>query len=235
MSIEPVFCFAFAPDEQEEGTNSMATKGHDIIVIGTSAGGLEALDALIGQLPADIPSSIFIVQHMAAENSGGALLRRLSRHKAFGCKLAEDGESFRAGGIYIARPDNHLLLKKDRLLVTKGARENRNRPGIDPLFRSAAVAFSTRVVGVVLTGRLDDGTAGLVAIQRCGGITVVQDPKDAAYPGMPESALHNLKVDHCVPIREMGALLTYWPKNTQANATRFPATSELRRRSRKES
>jgi len=144
----------------------MAGKGHDIIVIGTSAGGLEALDALIGQLTADIPSSIFIVQHMAADNSGGALLNRLSRHTAFACKFAEDGESFRVGRIYIARPDNHLLLKKDRLLVTKGARENRNRPGIDPLFRSAAVAFSTR-----------------------------------------ESALHNLQVDHCVPISEMGALL----------------------------
>lgn len=201
----------------------MATKGHDIIVIGTSAGGLEALDALIGQLPTDIPSSIFVVQHMAAENSGGALLHRLSRHKAFRCKFAEDGELFRAGGIYIARPDNHLLLKKDRLLVTKGARENRNRPSIDPLFRSAAVAFSTRVIGVVLTGRLDDGTAGLVAIQRCGGITVVQDPKDAAYPGMPESALHNLKVDHCVPIREMGALLEILAKKHAGKSHSIPS------------
>lgn len=200
----------------------MASRGHDIIVIGTSAGGLEALDALIGQLPADIPSSIFIVQHMAAENSGGALLHRLRRHTAFGCKFAEDGESFRAGRIYIARPDNHLLLKKKRLMVTKGARENRNRPGIDPLFRSAAVAFSTRVIGVVLTGRLDDGTAGLVAIKRCGGITVVQEPKDAAYPEMPESALHNLQVDHCVPIREMGALLEVLAKKHAGKSYSIP-------------
>jgi two-component system, chemotaxis family, protein-glutamate methylesterase/glutaminase len=185
----------------------MASKGHDVVVIGTSAGGLEALDALIGQFPAGLPASIFIVQHMTPENTGGALLHRLSRHRAFGCKLAKNGESFKPGQIYIAPSDNHLLVKKNKVLVTKGARENRSRPGIDPLFRSAAVTHTSRVIGVVLTGMLDDGTAGLLAIQKCGGITVVQDPKDAAYPGMPQSALNNLKVDYCVPINEMGRLL----------------------------
>src|ERR1041385_6923725 len=185
----------------------MTSKGHDIIVIGTSAGGLGALDTLIGQLPTDLPASIFIVQHMAAENTGEALLHRLGRHRAFDCRLAKDGESYKQGRIYIAPPNNHLLVKKTKLLVTKGARENRNRPGIDPLFRSAAVSHTSRVIGVLLTGLLDDGTAGLIAIQKCGGITVVQDPKDAAYAGMPESALNNLKVDHCVPISAMGSLL----------------------------
>jgi two-component system chemotaxis response regulator CheB len=185
----------------------MASKGRNIIVIGTSSGGLEALDALIGQLPTNLPASIFIVQHMAPENTGVALLHRLSRHRAFGCNLAKNGESFKPGQIYIAPPDNHLLVKKNNVLVTKGARENRSRPGIDPLFRSAAVTHTSRVIGVVLTGMLDDGTAGLIAIKKCGGITVVQDPKDAAYPGMPQSALNNLKVDYCVPISEMGRLL----------------------------
>jgi two-component system, chemotaxis family, protein-glutamate methylesterase/glutaminase len=185
----------------------MASKGRDIIVIGTSAGGLEALDALIRQLPTDIPASIFIVQHMPPADTGGALLHRLSRHRAFGCKLAKNGESFARGRIYIAPPDSHLLVKKNRVVVSKGARENRNRPGIDPLFRSAAVAYTARVIGVVLTGMLDDGTAGLIAIKKCGGVTVVQDPNDAAYPSMPQSALNNLKVDHCVPISEMGHLL----------------------------
>jgi two-component system chemotaxis response regulator CheB len=174
----------------------MPSKGHDVVVIGTSAGGLEALDTLIGQFPAGLPASIFIVQHMTPENTGGALLHRLSRHRAFGCKLATNGEAFKPGQIYIAPSDNHLLVKKNRVLVTKGARENRSRPGIDPLFRSAAVTHTSRVIGVVLTGMLDDGTAGLLAIQKCGGITVVQDPKDAAYPGMPQSALNNLKVDY---------------------------------------
>jgi two-component system, chemotaxis family, protein-glutamate methylesterase/glutaminase len=100
------------------------------------------------------------------------------------------------------------LLKKDRVLVTKGARENRYRPAIDPLFRSAAVAQGSRVIGVVLTGMLDDGTAGLLAIKRCGGVTVVQDPADAAYSGMPMSALDNVGVNYCVPIAQMGPLLT---------------------------
>jgi two-component system chemotaxis response regulator CheB len=110
--------------------------------------------------------------------------------------------------VYIAPPDSHLLIKKGKMLVTKGAAENRHRPGIDPLFRSAAVSHGSRVIGVVLTGMMDDGTAGLIAVKRCGGVTVVQDPRDAAYSGMPLSALDNANVDHCVAIAEMGPLLT---------------------------
>jgi two-component system, chemotaxis family, protein-glutamate methylesterase/glutaminase len=185
----------------------MRSKGRNIIVIGTSAGGLDVLDNLIGQLPTDLPASIFIVQHMAPEDTGAALIYRLSRHRTFHCRLAKNGEPFKPGRIYIAPPDNHLLVKKNKLLVTKGARENRSRPGIDPLFRSAAVTHGSSVIGVVLTGMLDDGTAGLIAIKKCGGVTVVQDPKDAAYPAMAQSALNNLKVDYFVPIAEMGRLL----------------------------
>jgi two-component system, chemotaxis family, protein-glutamate methylesterase/glutaminase len=185
----------------------MPAKGRDIIVIGTSAGGLEALDALIGQLPTDIGAAIFIVQHMAPENRGGALLHRLQRHRAFECSIATDGEKFQHGRIYISPADYHLLVKRDHVLVTKGARENRYRPGIDPLFRSAAATHGTRVIGVLLTGMLDDGTAGLIAIKKCGGVTVVQDPKDATYPDMPQSALNNLDVDYCLPISGMGKLL----------------------------
>jgi two-component system chemotaxis response regulator CheB len=186
----------------------MPRKRRNIIVIGTSAGGLETLDRLVGQLSTDLPASIFIVQHMAPENSGEALLRRLSRYTAFKPVLAKNGQHFEAGRIYIAPSDHHLLLKTDRMLVTKGARENRNRPGIDPLFRSAAVTHGPAVIGVVLTGMLDDGTAGLIAIKKCGGVTVVQDPGDAAYSGMPTSALENAGVDYCVPLAGMGSLLT---------------------------
>ena len=185
----------------------MPGKGRNIIVIGTSAGGMEALDDLIGQLPTDLPVSIFIVQHMAPESTGEALLHKLRKHKSFGCELAKDGQTFKPGRIYIAPPDNHLLVKKRTVLVTKGARENRSRPGIDPLFRSAAVSHGPFVIGVVLTGLLDDGTAGLIAIKKCGGVTVVQDPTDAAYPATPQSALDNLKVDYCVPLSEMGHIL----------------------------
>ena len=135
------------------------------------------------------------------------MLRRLSRHQAFQPKLAADGDRIKPGRIYIAPPDNHLLVKREKVLVTKGARENRHRPGIDPLFRSAAVAHGARVIGVVLTGMLDDGTAGLMAIKRCGGVTVVQDPRDAAYSGMPVNALNSVDVDFCVAVAEMGPLL----------------------------
>src|SRR5688572_6646909 len=117
----------------------MSPKSRHIIVIGTSAGGLEVLDELIGQLSTNLPASIFIVQHLSPENNGQALLRRLGRHKAFNRKLATHGEAFERGRVYIAPPDCHLLVKHAKLLVTKGARENRFRPGIDPLFRSAAV------------------------------------------------------------------------------------------------
>ncbi|MEO6463023.1 MAG: chemotaxis protein CheB [Candidatus Eisenbacteria bacterium] len=185
----------------------MAVKGRNIIVVGTSAGGLEALDQLVRPLPADIPAAIFIVQHLGPEVSGDALLLRLGRHKTLPCKLASNGEIFRSGRIYIAPPDNHLLIKGKHLLVTKGARENRNRPGIDPMFRSAAVTHGPHVIGVILTGMLDDGTAGLTAIKKCGGVTVVQDPAEATYPAMPRSAVANSPVDHCVRLAAMGPLL----------------------------
>lgn len=169
----------------------MSKKGRDIVVIGTSAGGLEALDRLIGQLPGEFPAAIFIVQHLHPEHAPSALLYRLGAYKTFHCKIAEDGEAFGPGKIYIAPSDAHLLIKENTLLVRRGARENRYRPAIDPLFRSAAVAHGPRVVGVVLTGMLDDGTSGLVAIHRCGGVTVAQDPSDALYPDMPQSAINN--------------------------------------------
>jgi two-component system, chemotaxis family, protein-glutamate methylesterase/glutaminase len=190
----------------------MRGKGHNIIVIGTSAGGLEALDALIGQLPSDLPASIFVVQHMAPQNTGVALLHRLGKYRSFQCSLATDGEKFQNGRIYIGPSDHHLLIKKDRVLVTKGARENRYRPAVDPLFRSAVASHGSRVIAVLLTGVLDDGTAGMLAVKKCGGITIVQDPKDAAYPEMPQTALNNVDVDHCTPISEMGALLEKYAK-----------------------
>jgi two-component system chemotaxis response regulator CheB len=201
----------------------MTTKRHNIVVVGTAAGGLETLDQLVGQLPTDLAASVFIVQHLPPSSSAASLIKRLGRHKAFAVKLAKEGERFKPGRIYIAPPDNHLLLKGEQMLVRKGARENRNRPAIDPLFRSAAVAHGSRVIGVILTGMLDDGTAGLTAIKRCGGVTVVQDPKDAAYSGMPQSAIDNVVVDHCVPIAEMGDLLAALVSRPRRKSRRVPA------------
>lgn len=200
----------------------MPGKAHNIIVIGTSAGGLEALDTLIARLPTDLPASIFIVQHMAPQNTGIALLHRLGKYKAFHCSLAIDKEKFLPGRIYIAPADYHLLIKKDHLLVTKGARENRYRPAIDPLFRSAAATHGPHVIAVLLSGVLDDGTAGLMAVKKCGGLTIVQDPIDAAYPEMPQSALNNVDVDYCVPISEMGDLLEKHALEPARNSKPFP-------------
>jgi two-component system chemotaxis response regulator CheB len=201
----------------------MPPQGRNIVVVGASAGGLETLDVLVGQLPTDVPASIFIVQHMASHNSGEALLRRLNRHKAFQPKLAASGDRFKQSRIYIAPPDSHLLVKKDRMLVTKGARENGQRPAIDPLFRSAAVAHGARVIGVVLTGMLDDGTAGLRAVKKCGGVAVVQEPSDAAYSGMPMNALNNVDVDFCVSVAEMGPLLTRLVQQPHGRTKAVPA------------
>jgi two-component system chemotaxis response regulator CheB len=188
----------------------MPIKGRDIIVVGTSAGGLEALSELIAHLPPDLPASLFVVQHMPPQHSGGVLVERLQEMQKFTCTLAKDGERFVRGRIYIAPPDCHLLLKGRHLLVSKGARENRYRPAIDPLFRSAAIAHGPRVIGVILTGLLDDGTVGLMAIKRCGGLTMVQDPTEAAYPDMPQSALNNVDVDFCGHAAEIGRFLAIY-------------------------
>lgn len=181
--------------------------GSTVVVIGASAGGMDALTRLAAQLPGDFPAPIFVVHHMAADTSGAGLVQAIERSGRLACTEAHDGEPFEAGHIYLAPTDHHLLLMKGKMLVTKGARENRSRPGIDPLFRSAAVAYRSKVVGVLLTGHLDDGTAGMMAIHRCGGVCVVQDPRDAAYPDMPQNALNQVDVDHTVPLAQMGALL----------------------------
>jgi two-component system chemotaxis response regulator CheB len=178
-----------------------------VVVIGTSAGGLAALQELLRPIPKDFPAAIFVVQHLAPTSTGEILADALKRIAALPCRLADDQDQVIGGRILVARPDLHLLVKKGKVLVTKGARENRYRPGIDPLFRSAAVAYGNRVIGIVLTGRLDDGTAGLASIKACGGTCIVQSPEEAAYSDMPASALENVKVDYSVPIAEMSGLL----------------------------
>ncbi|MGI4834141.1 MAG: chemotaxis protein CheB [Janthinobacterium lividum] len=178
-----------------------------VIVIGTSAGGMPALTQLVAQLPATLPAAVLIVQHLAPDSLPDALVRRLAQHSALSCHVAANAMPLEAGHLYLAPPDRHLLLKEDHLLVTKGPHENHYRPAADALFRSAAVAYDSHAVGVVLTGMLHDGTAGLDFIKRAGGVAVVQDPAEAEYSSMPESALRNVAIDHVVPLAEMGALL----------------------------
>ena len=179
-----------------------------MIVIGSSAGGMQALTKLVAQFPKDFPAPILVVNHMSADTTGEALVKALNESGSLACDHAHDGQKFKSSTIYLAPSDQHMLIGKEKILVTKGARENRYRPAIDPLFRSAAVAYGNRVIGIVLTGYLDDGTSGMMAIKRCGGICIAQDPQDAAYPDMPQSVITNVGVDYCVPIAEMGALLS---------------------------
>jgi two-component system chemotaxis response regulator CheB len=179
-----------------------------VVVIGTSAGGLSALKKLISQLGEDFPLPVLIVRHISPDATGNILLDALNKLNTLKCQHAKSGNNLKSGHLYLAPSDHHLMIGEDlKMLVTKGAQENRSRPAIDPLFRSAAVAFGSGVIGILLTGYLDDGTSGMKAIKRCGGTCIVQDPKDAEYPAMPRNAINNVKVDYCLPIAEMGALL----------------------------
>ncbi|MBD1363048.1 chemotaxis protein CheB [Mucilaginibacter sp. ZT4R22] len=179
-----------------------------IVVIGTSAGGMNASIEFLKQLSPDFPAPVLLVQHISGDASGEALLNSLNNSTPLTCVQAVHGEMIKKGYVYLAPPDHHLLVNKTgHLQVTKGARENRSRPAIDPLFRSAAVAFGNRAIGIILSGYLDDGTAGLIAIQRCGGTCIIQDPNDAEYPDMPKNALNQVDVDFCLPVKEMGSAI----------------------------
>lgn len=187
----------------------------DIVVVGTSAGGLSALQTLVEGLPADFAGAMFVVLHLSP-NAPSALARILQRQSAIPVAEAGDGEVVRPGRIYTAPPDYHLVLDGDTMRLTRGPRENRHRPAIDALFRSAAFAYDRRVVGVLLTGELDDGTAGLWEVKNRGGTAVVQDPADAWAPSMPRNALQYVRADHVLPMREIAAMVT---KLTRASVT----------------
>src|SRR2546421_278291 len=200
--------------------------GHNIIVIGASAGGVEALIKLAGQLPADLPASIFIVLHIPAQSPSllPDILGRSGRLKAV---HPQNGESIAPGRIYIAPPDHHLLVTLGHVHVIRGPKENRHRPAIDPLFRSAALAYGPRVVGVVLTGALDDGTAGLLAVKRRGGIAIVQNPDEALYPSMPLSALENVEVDYTLPLASIGHQLRQMAGQRAKEDGGYPGSEEM--------
>lgn len=202
--------------------------GHDIIVVGASTGGVETLVRLVNDLPEDLPAAIFVVLHTSA-HTPSALPKILSRHGRLQAEHATNGSAPKHGCIYVAPPDQHLMLEHGRMRVVRGPRENRHRPAIDPLFRSAAEVYGPRVVGVVLTGALDDGTAGLFAIKQRGGIAVVQDPADAYFPDMPESALEYVDVDHVLPVAEMPAMLVQLAHQPAADDGVHPVSHETER------
>ena len=180
--------------------------GHDIIVIGASAGGVEALRTLVHALSAHFPSSVFVVPHIPAHKPSAlpTLLCDAGPLRAF---HPIDHALIERERIYVAPPDCHLLVEVGQVRLSKGLKEKGTRPAIDPLFRSAAHAYGPRVVGVILTGARDDGTAGLLAVKRSGGVAIVQDPDSARFPAMPRSALASVSVDYTVPLSRIAPLL----------------------------
>jgi two-component system, chemotaxis family, protein-glutamate methylesterase/glutaminase len=179
---------------------------HDIVVIGASAGGLEAIRQILGAIPRDLDATFFIVLHTTSR--GGSLLPEILERA---CQLPvshpRDGDVFKRGQVYVAPPGFHMIVEDSFLRVLQGPRENLQRPAIDPLFRSAAAAYGPRVIGIILTGMLDDGTAGLMVVRANGGIAIVQDPGTALYPGMPRSALTHVPDARSVPLQEIPDLL----------------------------
>jgi two-component system chemotaxis response regulator CheB len=188
-----------------EATTNFEEARRDLVVIGASAGGLPALRALVSQLPADFPAAILIVMHIGSQPS--ILPSLLAVWGKMPAAHVQGGEPLLPGRVYVAPPDHHMLISDGAIRLWRGPKEHYTRPAIDPLFRSAAICCGRRAVGIILSGHMDDGTAGLQAIKSCGGIAVVQDPRDAQVPGMPMSALHHVDIDHCVPITGMAPLL----------------------------
>lgn len=197
------------------------SRNHDIIVIGASVGGVEALQRIAQDFAAELPAAVFVVLHIGRARS--ELADILDRAGPLRAAPARGGEPIRRGRIYVARPDHHLLIHDGHVLVRRGPHENMSRPAIDPLFRSAACSHGARVIGVVLSGALNDGTAGLAAIKRCGGLAVIQDPLDAVLADMPRSAARYVAIDESVPIAAMGGLLSQLAASPAGPAREIPA------------
>jgi two-component system chemotaxis response regulator CheB len=178
-----------------------------IVVVGASAGGLQSVIELAAQLKEDMNFAVFVVLHITKMSLSDVLVTRLQAVTEFTCHLAEDGAPIEAGHLYLAPPDVHLLVKQGVMMLGHGATENRWRPSIDILFRSAAKDYDSRTIGIILSGLMQDGTAGMEAIRRSGGTLIVQDPEEAEYPDMPLSVIENMNVDYIVSLSRMGSVL----------------------------
>lgn len=198
-----------------------------VVVIGASAGGVTALLEITSSLAPAFPAPICVVQHVGKHPS---ILPDLLRHRrANNAVHAEDGQRLVPGTLHVAPPDRHMLLEGDTLRLTHGPKENHARPAIDPLFRTAALSWGSRVIGVVLTGQMDDGAAGLRAIKDCGGLAIVQDPATALEPEMPASALASVAADYCVPLEQIAGLLQRLVAAAPPKGVAGPAPEALRR------
>jgi two-component system chemotaxis response regulator CheB len=182
------------------------------VAIGASAGGIEALRSLVAQLPVDFPAAVLVVLHLPPKGTS-VLPQILARAGALPAAAAEDGAAVEGGRVYVAPPDCHLLVEDGHLRLDHGVRMNGHRPAIDPLFRSVADAYGPAGAGVVLSGVLDDGTAGLMAIKQAGGVTLAQDPSEALYDTMPRTAIEVVSPDHIGTAEQLGHVLAAIAEN----------------------
>jgi two-component system chemotaxis response regulator CheB len=198
----------------------------DILAIGTSAGGVDALVFLAARLQRNLPASVLVTIHLP-RHSRSSLDEVLTRAGPLPATFAADGDALRKSHIYIAPPDRHLIVDGDRISLGEGPRENNARPAIDPMLRSAAVCCGSRTIGVVLTGTLGDGASGLWTVHRSGGITVVQDPKDAAFAEMPMTALNRAKPDHIAALKDIPSLLASLAHEPAGEAKTLPRSIQF--------
>lgn len=193
-----------------------------IVVVGTSAGGYSALTEFISQLGEEMDAAFFIVMHLSDRGIGGYLVNQMQKFTPLFCTEVTQSTLIERGVIYFAHPGKHLIIKENEVIIGHGPEENRWRPSIDVLFRSGAVAYDGHTIGVILTGLLDDGTSGMLAIKRCGGTSIVQDPNEAEYPDMPLSVLKEMNVDFCVPLVQMGAIISKVIATKEIKETAIP-------------
>jgi two-component system chemotaxis response regulator CheB len=203
----------------------------NIVVIGCSVGGVEALQAVVKGLPKDFAAAVFVVMHLAPQSTS-VLPKILERAGPLPARHPIDGEQIRRGHIYVAPPDQHLLIERDRVRVTTGPKENRHRPAIDPLFRTAARWYGRQVIGVVLTGSLDDGTVGLLAVKKRGGVAIVEDPESAFCSDMPRNAMETVQVDYVEPLERIPGLLVELVPQTVAAGNGAPKGSQIEKESK---
>lgn len=202
--------------ETETGTEEFR-----VVVIGASAGGFTAIQQILSTLPSDFPGAILTVVH-GAFDTRGFLLSSLNRLTGLPVALAENDLEILPGHVYLSVPGKHLVVQDGHIALTNGPRENLFRPAIDVLFRSAAVAYGNRTIGILLTGRLNDGAAGLEAIGQCGGTVMIQDPDSAEFPEMPKYALHAVEADYVLDIKGLTAKLQCLVKEKPVNSVSIP-------------
>lgn len=202
--------------------NTAIERPRFLVVVGASAGGLHSIIELCAQLKDNINAAVCIVLHLPHTSAEAILIQRLQRTSKFTCKMAEHEEVIHRGKVYLAPPDKHLLVQNGHILLGQGPAENRWRPSIDVLFRSAAVSFKGHTIGIILSGLMQDGADGMMAIKECGGTCIVQDPAEAEYPDMPNAVLNILTPDYCTSLTTMGAILQEKTNNGQEKDGEVP-------------